>query len=363
MHDMIKLVKGTGLCYHGRDKKHDTKRKDEALMCKPKEEYIEVCEVIKKVKPNENDDRSEGFKMYIKTTREEKSRKVESDFSVNYPSNDIISAEAYRLKHHIYHEVQSLRTNNNVLLSTYAGNSLENSDIENLLFYNIGTGAFSKIFQKSSEEKQVAFKMDTTSQEDKFSYKYTYEVVEQKVVKEELDKKKLIAKWNVTIGSTLPQKADEYYDKLRAAMRSSRVESKEPNKDEPGKNEVMLYSSERCDETAFGIKITLTVPASNTTTHPVSVMKHLLDGVICAFHGEKGETAQRLKEKFKDKDVTCQDDWHVLGYQDYLRKYGNGVKWNPADEADRLQFGWIVVEHENEGKEYKMSGEIYKWNK
>ena len=325
-------------------------------MCKPKDEYIEVCEVIKKTKPNENDDRSEGCKMYIKTKREGKSLEIQSDFSVNYPSNDIISAEAYRLKYHIYHEVQSLRTNNNVLLSTYAGNSPENSDIENLLFYNIGTGAFSKVFQ-SSKKKQVAFKMDSTSQENQSSHKYKYEVVPSEVV-EALGRKTLIAKWNVTIGSTLPKQAEEYYLALRTAIRNSRVESQ--NKDEPDENEVMLCGLERCDETAFGIKITLTVPESNKTTHPVSVMKHLLDGVICAFHGEKGETAQMLQEKFEGEKVTCQTDWHILGDQDYLRKYGNGFKWYPADEADRLQFGWIVVEQGKDNK-YKMSGKIYKW--
>ena len=123
----------------------------------------------------------------------------------------------------------------------------------------------------------------------------------------------------------------------------------------------MLCGLERCDETAFGIKITLTVPESNKTTHPVSVMKHLLDGVICAFHGEKGETAQMLQEKFEGQKVTCQTDWHILGDQDYLRKYGNGFKWYPADEADRLQFGWIVVE-QGKDNEYKMSGEIYNWD-
>lgn len=326
-------------------------------MCKPKDEYIEVCEVIKKTKPNENDDRSEGCKMYIKTKREGKSLEIQSDFSVNYPSNDIISAEAYRLKYHIYHEVQSLRTNNNVLLSTYAGNSPENSDIENLLFYNIGTGAFSKVFQ-SSKKKQVAFKMDSTSQENQSSHKYKYEVVPSEVV-EALGRKTLIAKWNVTIGSTLPKQAEEYYLALRTAIRNSRVESQ--NKDEPDENEVMLCGLERCDETAFGIKITLTVPESNKTTHPVSVMKHLLDGVICAFHGEKGETAQMLQEKFEGEKVTCQTDWHILGDQDYLRKYRNGFKWYPADEADRLQFGWIVVEQSKDNK-YKMSGEIYKWD-
>lgn len=327
-------------------------------MCKPKDEYIEVCEVIKKTKPNENDDRSEGCKMYIKTKREGKSLEIQSDFSVNYPSNDIISAEAYRLKYHIYHEVQSLRTNNNVLLSTYAGNSPENSDIENLLFYNIGTGAFSKVFQSSKEMKQVAFKMDSTSQENQSSHKYKYEVVCSKnVEKDNLCGKTLIAKWNgITIGRTLPQKPDEYY----AALRSVTVRKTNDSRDKPHENEVIRYGSEQC-ETFFGIKIELIVPDSKKSIHPVSVMKHLLDGVICAFHGEDedGSTWKALEKRF-EKDAyeklweNKSDSWNLLGKQKYL---SSSKGWNPED--DRLKFGWIIVKCE--GEEYKMSGEIYKW--
>lgn len=332
-------------------------------MCKPKDEYIEVCEVIKKTKPNENDDRSEGCKMYIKTKREGKSLEIQSDFSVNYPSNDIISAEAYRLKYHIYHEVQSLRTNNNVLLSTYAGNSPENSDIENLLFYNIGTGAFSKVFQSSKEMKQVAFKMDSTSQENQSSHKYKYEVVCSKnVEKDNLCGKTLIAKWNgITIGRTLPQKPDEYY----AALRSVTVRKTNDSRDKPHENEVIRYGSEQC-ETFFGIKIELIVPDSKKSIHPVSVMKHLLDGVICAFHGEEGEETKKSVQKRFQKNGLNKDEikkffdknseqLNLFGNRNYLTK---SSRWNPED--DRLQFGWIVVKCE--GKAYKMSGEIYNWD-
>ena len=285
---------------------------------------------------------------------------IESNTTVTYPSGKLLHPKEYCLKYHIYEEVQSLCVDdNNVLLASYGGKAPDkNYDIENKLFYNIGTGAFSSIFKNSP--KQIVFKTNDGPVDEKspYRYLYKYEVVPSEVV-EALGRKTLIAKWNVTIGSTLPKQAEEYYLALRTAIRNSRVESQ--NKDEPDENEVMLCGLERCDETAFGIKITLTVPESNKTTHPVSVMKHLLDGVICAFHGEKGETAQMLQEKFEGEKVTCQTDWHILGDQDYLRKYGNGFKWYPADEADRLQFGWIVVEQGKDNK-YKMSGKIYKWD-
>ena len=318
-------------------------------MCKS--ESIKVYEVTKETAEKLKVDEE---LMYIETEYGEKSVEIRSNFSVRH---DNLKPEEYRLKCHIKEKLDKLRAvKGEILIATYGGERPKGSDIENLLFYNIGTGAFSKVFQ-SSKKKQVAFKIDSTSQENQSSHKYKYEVVPSEVV-EALGRKTLIAKWNVTIGSTLPKQAEEYYLALRTAIRNSRVESQ--NKDEPDENEVMLCGLERCDETAFGIKITLTVPESNKTTHPVSVMKHLLDGVICAFHGEKGETAQMLQEKFEGEKVTCQTDWHILGDQDYLRKYGNGIKWYPADEADRLQFGWIVVEQGKDNK-YKMSGKIYKW--
>lgn len=284
---------------------------------------------------------------------------IESNTTVTYPSGKLLHPKEYCLKYHIYEEVQSLCVDDNkVLLASYGGKAPDkNYDLENKLLYNIGTGAFSSIFKNFP--KQIVFKTNDGPVDEKspYRYLYKYEVVPSEVV-EALGRKTLIAKWNVTIGSTLPKQAEEYYLALRTAIRNSRVESQ--NKDEPDENEVMLCGLERCDETAFGIKITLTVPESNKTTHPGSVMKHLLDGVICAFHGEKGETAQMLQEKFEGEKVTCQTDWHILGDQDYLRKYGNGFKWYPADEADRLQFGWIVVEQGKDNK-YKMSGKIYKW--
>lgn len=292
---------------------------------------------------------------------------IKSNTTVTYPSGKLLHPKEYCLKYHIYEKVQSLSVDandaNKVLLASYgeAQEPDKKYDLENKLFYNIGTGAFSSIFKKFP--KQVAFKKTNYNPDDEessYRYLYKYEVVKKlpNGILNKLCVDNIIAKWqDVPIGPK--QGKDDKPDRYYAALRSASVRVANDASDEPGKNEVMLCGLERCDETAFGIKITLTVPESNKTTHPVSVMKHLLDGVICAFHGEKGETEQMLKEKFKDEELKCQADWPILGNQDYLRKYGNGFKWYPADEANRLKFGWIIVKCD--GKEYKMSGEIYKW--
>ncbi len=321
-------------------------------MCKS--ESIKVYEVTKETAEKLKVDEEEL--MYIETEYGEKSVEIRSNFSVRH---DNLKPEEYRLKCHIKEKLDKLRAvKGEILIATYGGERPKGSDIENLLFYNIGTGPFSKVFQSSKEMKQVAFKMDSTSQENQSSHKYKYEVVCSKnVEKDNLCGKTLIAKWNgITIGRTLPQKPDEYY----AALRSVTVRKTNDSRDKPHENEVIRYGSEQC-ETFFGIKIELIVPDSKKSIHPVSVMKHLLDGVICAFHGEDedGSTWKALEKRF-EKDAyeklweNKSDSWNLLGKQKYL---SSSKGWNPED--DRLKFGWIIVKCE--GEEYKMSGEIYKW--
>ena len=325
-------------------------------MCKS--ESIKVYEVTKETAEKLKVDEEEL--MYIETEYGEKSVEIRSNFSVRH---DNLKPEEYRLKCHIKEKLDKLRAvKGEILIATYGGERPKGSDIENLLFYNIGTGAFSKVFQSSKEMKQVAFKMDSTSQENQSSHKYKYEVVCSKnVEKDNLCGKTLIAKWNgITIGRTLPQKPDEYY----AALRSVTVRKTNDSRDKPHENEVIRYGSEQC-ETFFGIKIELIVPDSKKNIHPVSVMKHLLDGVICAFHGEKDGTDKRVREKFKNNGLNDEMIDEFFNSESKMNLFGNHVyltrsnRWNPED--DRLKFGWIVVEQGKDNK-YKMSGEIYKWD-
>ena len=287
--------------------------------------------------------------LIIRTTETERSIQIESNTTVTYPSNkQLLHPKEYCLKYHIYEKVRKLKINNDkVLLASYGGAQEPNEkyDLENKLFYNIGSGAFSGIFRDFP--KEAAFQM--ASKPDNGKYLYKYEIITEQEVKNKLDKKTLLVKWeNISIGGALPQNADAYY----ISLRSANVRVANDSNDAPGENEVMRYSSEPYEK-SFGIKIELTVPESNKTSHPVSVIKHLLDGVICAFHGEKAGLAEIFSEKIKNAG----EDWNILGPCEYLRKHGNVVQWNPED--NRLQFGWIIV---NKGTEYKMSGKIYKWD-
>ena len=237
-----------------------------------------------------------------------------------------------------------------ILVASYAERGTkENYDLENRLFYNLKANS---IFKEKAPNELIFEKSDKT-EEQPFIYDYMIKT-ESEINNEKLCGKNRLAHWeNIELKKSFPNKPERYF----ATLRDLEI-SNDKNK-KPDSKTVIKYASDYTG--AFGLKITLTVPESNKGSHPASVMKPLLDGVICAFHGEKGETVRMLQEKFKGENITCQaNNWNVLGDQDYLRKYGNGFKWYPADEANRLKFGWIIVKCE--GEKYKMSGEIYKWD-
>lgn len=289
------------------------------------------------------------YGQYPKDENKVSSVQIESNTTVTYPSGTRLHPKEYCLKHHIYEEVQSLSVDandaNKVLLASYgeAQEPDKKYDLENKLFYNIGTGAFSSIFKKFP--KQVAFKKTNYNPDDEessYRYLYKYEIISENTLKTE---NKLVEWKDVPIGDTLPDKPDRYY----AAIRNH-------------SSEIIPVASLPA-KAPFGIKIILTVPNSKKSIHPVSVMKRLLDGVICAFHGEdREETKKAVRERFQKNGLNedkigkffdeNSEQLNLFGNRNYLTK---SSRWNPED--DRLQFGWIVVNCE--GKEYKMSGSIY----
>ena len=254
--------------------------------------------------------------------------------------------DEFNLKNEIRKAVGSLEVGTDeVLLASYAeGSSVGNYkyDLENILFYNIGTGAFSKIF--SGFPKEIAFQMGDNLSDGKYLYKY--EVIRKEVLENKFAGKDSIAEWNdVPIGPKQGQndKPDRYYVAIRMASSKIIVDSKQ----------------DYFDIESFGIKITLTIPnsARYLRVHPASVMKPLLDGVICAFHGENEESTKAIQKRFKEqhpeKLLQGMEKLNLFGNHNYLTKSN---RWNPED--DRLRLGWIILKCE--GDEYKMSGSIYK---
>lgn len=90
--------------------------------------------------------------------------------------------------------------------------------------------------------------------------------------------KKIVASWDrVPIDTKIPQSATRYYATIRENLDCIDIQ---------GRVE---------DKNLFGMVLDITLP---TKVLPASVMKPLLDGLICAFHGEEGRAEQTLKMMF-----------------------------------------------------------------
>lgn len=341
-------------------------------MCK--RESIEVYEVTKETAKELQLDNKKRKKLDIEIDLEAENNyfKITSDKYVPFSN---LSIEQQYLKYLIQDEVKKLcekKEKNKILLASYQGKTPKNADIENMLLYNIGTGAFAEFFS-GQETQRLAFWLESPQGNDNaynYNNAYKYEIADPPDDNDKLPQKiesrfetNELADWtDIIIGKKLPERPDGYHFALRL------------NKDKINPCDSMGY------EGAFGLKITLTVPKANKSSHPVSVMKHLLDGVICAFHGEAGKAKDAVEERFKnqldklskelqldkspkelkellEKSLKDSDKFNKLGKREYLKK---NAGWNPADEADRLKFAYIIVKHTNTKKEYKMSGAIYK---
>lgn len=231
-----------------------------------------------------------------------------------------------------------------VLLASYSENDKYRFyDVENLLFYNIGVSNFSKCC-----ENQLAFVGDTdkiiakkypNKYKNPSKHIYRYEFVTPDLLDSMLNRKRTIASWEkIPININIAHSPLRYYDAIRKNISA-----------------INIYTNDELNDIFFGIKINITLPRK---TFPATAMKALLDGVICAFHGEKTNmTIELSKELLKTGDI---NPTNVLGKREYILKFNGGkaYKWNPEDE--RLIFAWIVV---NLGRKAEMSGEIYDWER
>lgn len=218
-------------------------------------------------------------------------------------------------------------------------------DVENMLFYNIGTSTFSNCCKTQlafigDEQRFSQDKTPIRNNDNKHSY--FYKIVKANETKDLIDKKEIVAYWkDVDVNLEIPQSAMRYYSAIRESA-----------------TKINIKSSLDKNFQLFGMKIDVTMPNKNL---PASIMKPMLDGLICAFHGEEGNAQNTLNLMFGNhtgQKYGCNDNLNIFGKRQYVDVYRgvNSYKWNPEDE--RLQFAWITV---NKGEKAKISGKIYKW--
>lgn len=234
---------------------------------------------------------------------------------------------------------------NQCLIASYSGKQNEFFDLENVLFYSIGAASFrqiatNRIFAKNCSQQTL----NESNKESEFPYRYTYKIRDSQTCNDVWVNHVIAAEWEpVSISASFSKnKAIDYWRALREDH-----------------DKIKLY--QRIPDGLFGIKIKLSVPKAKTV-NLTTVVKPLLDGVICAFHSADYQLQEESSLIAARLGVSAQQflctDTDILGEHRFIYPYrGSSVKWNPQD--DRCVAFEIEVERNDDG-ECSFSGEIYK---
>lgn len=186
-------------------------------------------------------------------------------------------------------------------------------DVENVLIYNVGSGAFSAHSQHGLCFKRIHAVPQRSPTGESFAYHHRYEIVE------------------------LPS-VEPNSERLRFGfpLRSFSSNSK------PHEIWYAAHENNLKSDLVIGgpFEMTVTLHGPNPVKNLASVIKPLLDGIISSFHTESkidDHAVHRLAEKtsWNPDDIALRllnPARPLLGKRNLLSSYRNFVKWNPADE-------------------------------
>ena len=248
-------------------------------------------------------------------------------------------------KNDLIKAIKNIKPFGNCILSAKYGTTKKSFfDIENVLFYNIGTANFKPftnqgvVFSAVSEEEIIELRKKYNIPDEYTDY-YEYQLIENQKQKE---CNSLLAELK-----NIPLKCLG----VTPALTWETIRKNESN--------IRVCNSIDCDcGDTFSIALEITKP-KNLSFNIMTAMKPLLDGLICAFHSSQftENELDYFSQKLNcNKSLLAENPIEVLGEREsqYLQIYRNNVKWNPAD--DLCDYVTIFVQ---EGNDWLVSGRIY----
>lgn len=237
--------------------------------------------------------------------------------------------------------------NSEILFAQYAEDGEANRffDLENMLFYNLGLSAFGDCAAHGISFSALPDKSALCRQNGIKNRKcvYCYQCLPLSAAEANFAGLPLMAAWRDVPLNRHEANAPAKYWK---ALRSARDQVTVPDNAGP--------PISGC----FALKIELYLPVQIKLANTI---KPLLDGVICAFHGENDRcldcltdfcTRQHCEELSIPNQFPC-----ILGEREWIRPYRNGRSflWNPADELCKLAL--VTISYSAETPSF--SGKIY----
>lgn len=223
--------------------------------------------------------------------------------------------------------------NNEILMAEFTDNTGldELYDIENVLFYNIGTGRFTPLTQNG-----IVFLKKGANEFD-YDYSYKYSVVS--IEKFNKESEKPIACFN-----------DIIFDKRLSNYKATSFwKAFKENSDK-----ILIFDTINKPQ-EYGFLLEVKVPEGKSVNF-AAVIKPLLDGLISALHESdfSNEEANIISDKIDSTaSLITENNCAVL----WKRKFYKGRAWNPADEYCTKVV--LRVETSNDNKTH-LSGQIFR---
>jgi len=214
-----------------------------------------------------------------------------------------------------------------LLHAAYLSLIKERCDTENILFYNVGTGCFSRLNNAGIRFERVFSQPPTIPRptERPMLHYHHYKPVAKENGFEHWMPTKTLVRWNARMPTrfitTLSSPTHIWYW-IKC-----------------GSTELITRPHQTLKQ--FGLSMTICAP-SGSVSNLVALLKPLLDGAVATFHQHDGtmqaEVANRLARVLavRTKEVVSHlnDNTNaILGRRRLLWPWGNSIQWNPADDC------------------------------
>lgn len=236
-----------------------------------------------------------------------------------------------------------------ILHATYASSEDRFVDVENVLFYNVGTGCFARVGSLGLRFERVFASAPKSPRvlDGSTLHHHLYETVARNGAFHHWERRETLASWAVPSIPLRPQPSAALVW-LRTKIEGS----------------IKTYG-ESISYEGFGMTLTIHQPPGKAL-NLTAVIKPLLDGVIAALHSHDGsaleDVSNRLAGKLAASPRTVaralMDTRNAsLGQRRLVHPFQQFVQWNPAD--DRLVAADIVVDRNTSERPWSLSGELF----
>lgn len=224
-------------------------------------------------------------------------------------------------------------------------NKTEFFDVENVLLFNVGSGAFSHLKAEHILLERTFESVPLINGKTQYNNYSLYHYTNNKQLTTYFQKEKTVASWTMLRLKSLQAKPHWYWYLTKV-------------------NQTCESQASLGENTPFGITISIGVP-NTRNVNLTGVCKPILDGIISAYHtcsaDHLEEASLRIatllgKDEHEIRDLLQQEQGTFMGKTKLVSLTKSGVQWNPADD----QFLQVELKaHRTQNSNWTIDGEIY----